>query len=121
MTNLSPEAQAVWDAFNDASLMNDVTERAGVFEDYGDVLAAALRVLIDKVVPEETEAPRAVFDCEPRPSYNFKTNKCDGPLRHDHSAHLRRQFRQEELDIRWEQRRQTRALMLVVVTELEAQ
>jgi hypothetical protein len=115
MTNLSPKAQAVWDAFN------DVTERVGVFEDYGDALAAALRALIDNVVPEETEAPGAVFDCEPRPSYNFKTKKCDGPLRYHHGDYLRRQFRQEELDIRWEQRRQTRALMLVVVTELEAQ
>jgi hypothetical protein len=95
---------------------------AGESESYAQMIAAAaLRALIDKVVPEETEAPRAVFDCEPTPAYNFKTHKCDGPLRHDHSAHLRRQFRQEELDIRWEQRRQTRALMLVVVTELEAQ
>ena len=40
MTNLSPEAQAVWDAFN------DVSERVDVFEDYGDALAAALRVLV---------------------------------------------------------------------------
>jgi hypothetical protein len=109
MTNLSPEAQEVLTA-----AICDGPEL-----EYR--IAAALRALIDKVVPEETEAPRAVFDCEPRPSYNFKTHKCDGPLRHDHSAHLRRQFRQEELDIRWEQRRQTRALMLVVVTELEAQ
>jgi hypothetical protein len=37
MTDLSPAAQAVLDAFN------DVTERVGVFEDYGDALAAALR------------------------------------------------------------------------------
>lgn len=36
-TKLSPAAQAVWDAFN------DVSERVGVFEDYGDALAAALR------------------------------------------------------------------------------
>ena len=34
---LSPAAQAVLDAFN------DVSERVGVFEDYGDALAAALR------------------------------------------------------------------------------
>jgi hypothetical protein len=108
MTNLSPEAQAIVDAYKNTI-------------DKYDALAAALRALIDKVVPEETEAPRAVFNCEPRPSYNFKTNKCDGPLRYEHGDYLRRQFRQEELDIRWEQRRQTRALMLVVVTELEAQ
>ena len=113
MTELSPAAQHFYDSF----------WGEGYFEaeELPSRLAAALRALTDKVVPEETEAPRAVFDCEPRPSYNFKTHKCDGPLRHDHSAHLRRQFRQEELDIRWEQRRQTRALMLVVVTELEAQ
>ena len=37
MTDLSPTAQAVWDAFN------DVSERVGVFEDYGDALAATLR------------------------------------------------------------------------------
>ena len=35
MTNLSPAAQAVWDAFNE--------DEAGVFVDYGDKLAAALR------------------------------------------------------------------------------
>ena len=82
-------------------------------------LAAALRALIDEVVPQEDEAPKAVFDCEPQPSYNFKTHKCDGPLRYDHGAHLRRQFRQEELNIRWEQRQQTRAMMLAVIVELE--
>jgi hypothetical protein len=37
MTNLSPAAQAVWDAFNQ--------DEAGVFVDYGDKLAAALRAL----------------------------------------------------------------------------
>ena len=114
MTNLSPEAQAVYDSF-----WGD--ERYLESSELPIRLAAALRALIDKVVPEETEAPRAVFDCEPRPSYNFKTKKCDGPLRYEHGAYLRRQFLQEELDIRWEQRRQTRALMLVVVTELETQ
>lgn len=36
-TKLTPATQAVWDAFN------DVSERVGVFEDYGDALAAALR------------------------------------------------------------------------------
>jgi len=110
MTNLSPEAQAVLKAVQATLPDYMLADRtAGCFA------AAALRALIDKVVPEETEAPKAVFDCEP----TLKNSK--GELRHDHSAHLRRQFRQEELDIRWEQRRQTRALMLVVVTELEAQ
>lgn len=35
MTTLSPAAQAVWEAFNQ--------DEAGVFVDYGDKLAAALR------------------------------------------------------------------------------
>jgi len=76
-------------------------------------LADALRVLVNSVVPEETEAPKAVFDCEP----TLKNR--DGILRHDHSAHLRRQFRQDELNISWEQRQQTRALMLAPIIELE--
>lgn len=37
MTNLSPAAQAIWDAFNE--------DEPGVFIDYGDCLAAALRAL----------------------------------------------------------------------------
>ena len=45
---LSPAAQAIWDAFN------DVAERVGTFDDYGDALAAALRAAADQVVPEET-------------------------------------------------------------------
>jgi hypothetical protein len=36
-TPLSPAAQAVWEAFNE--------DEAGVFVDYGDKLAAALRAL----------------------------------------------------------------------------
>ena len=42
MTKLSPAAQAVWDAYN------DVCERVGVFEDYGDALAAAFRAAADQ-------------------------------------------------------------------------
>ena len=42
---LSPAAQAIWDAFN------DVSERVGVFEDYGDALAAALRAAAYIVAP----------------------------------------------------------------------
>jgi hypothetical protein len=48
MTKLSPAALAVLDVFN------DVTERVGVFEDYGDALAAALRAAADQVVPATT-------------------------------------------------------------------
>lgn len=40
---LSREALAIWNAFN------DVSERVGVFEDYGDALAAVLRALVDKL------------------------------------------------------------------------
>ncbi len=43
MTELSPAAQTVWDAFN--------KEEAGVFVDYGDKLAAAFRAAADQVVP----------------------------------------------------------------------
>jgi hypothetical protein len=37
---LSPEAQAIWDAFNE--------DEAGVFVDYGDKLAAAFRAAADQ-------------------------------------------------------------------------
>ena len=49
MTPLSPAAQAIWDAFNE--------EEAGVFVDYGDKLAAALRAAADQVVPHEDSDP----------------------------------------------------------------
>ena len=51
---LSPAAQAVWDAFN------DVSERVGVFEDYGDALAAALRAAASKL--REAYANEECFD-----------------------------------------------------------
>lgn len=47
MADLSPAAAAIWDAFN------DVSERVGVFEDYGDALAAALRAAADAVAPKD--------------------------------------------------------------------
>jgi O6-methylguanine-DNA--protein-cysteine methyltransferase len=43
MTKLSPAAQTVWEAFNE--------DEVGVFVDYGDKLAAALRAAADQVVP----------------------------------------------------------------------
>jgi hypothetical protein len=46
MTNLSPAALAVWEAFN--------SEEPGVFVDYGDCLAAALRAAADQVAPVST-------------------------------------------------------------------
>ena len=45
--SMSPAAAAVWEAFNETA------ERVGVFEDYGDALAAVLRALADQVVPHE--------------------------------------------------------------------
>jgi len=42
MPELSPQAQTVWEAFNE----NEV----GVFVDYGEKLAAALRAVVDQVV-----------------------------------------------------------------------
>jgi hypothetical protein len=50
MADLSPATAAAWEAFN------EVAERVGVFEDYGDALAAALRALADQVVPAEDVA-----------------------------------------------------------------
>lgn len=47
LQTLSPEAQAVWDAFNE--------DEAGVFTDYGEKLAAAFRAAADQVLPEQLE------------------------------------------------------------------
>ena len=46
--SLSPAAQAVWDAFNE--------DEAGVFVDYGDKLAAALRAAADQLTFEDAFA-----------------------------------------------------------------
>ena len=57
MTNLSPAAQAVLDAFN------DVSERVGVFEDYGDALAAALRAAASQLTSaKSSDKLRAIAD-----------------------------------------------------------
>lgn len=82
---------------------NDWTDRHGY--------AAEIRALRDWLVPEEKEAPRAEFDCKPRQSYNFKTNKCDGPFRYQHGDYLRRQFKQDELNLEWKERQRLRALL----------
>ena len=49
MADLSPAAQSVWDAFNQ--------DEPGVFVDYGDKLAAALRAVADQVVPANLFGP----------------------------------------------------------------
>ncbi len=107
MTELTPEAQAVVDAFYRELPPN--YEKGGI--------TAALRAAIDIVVPEEAEAPKAQFDCPPRKLYNF--GKKEEKWGYEHSDYMRKQFEQEKLDIRWEQRQQTRALMLAIITELE--
>jgi hypothetical protein len=48
-TPLSPAAQAIWDAWNDAY------EAQGPLEGMDQPLAAALRAAVDQVVPEEPE------------------------------------------------------------------
>ena len=48
MPKLSPAAQAVWEAFNE--------DEAGVFVDYGQKLAAALRAAAYQVLPEMVNA-----------------------------------------------------------------
>lgn len=50
MADLSPAALVVWEAFNQ--------DEAGVFVDYGDKLATALRAAADQVVP----VPRLPYD-----------------------------------------------------------
>ena len=47
MADISSAADAVWQEFN------DVAERVGVFEDYGDALGAFTRALVDQVVPPD--------------------------------------------------------------------
>lgn len=46
---LSPAAQKVWSAFN------DVYERTGTFEGFGDALAAGFRAFADEIAPVEYE------------------------------------------------------------------
>ena len=65
MTDLSPQAQAVKKSADDAYWLWDQMCPA----DAKIIAVAVLRVLADEVVPEETEAPKAVFDCEPTPAW----------------------------------------------------
>ena len=50
MSQLSPDAEAIWEAFNEA----------GVFLDYGEALAAAFLTLADQVVPLSRDRIRAI-------------------------------------------------------------
>ena len=51
MTELSPAAQAVWDAWQKAPISLDIEQSDR------DALAAALRAAADQVVPHEATAP----------------------------------------------------------------
>ena len=53
MTDLSPAAQAVWEAFNQF-------DHAGMHVDYGIKMAAALRAAVDQVVPLQLPPEGAV-------------------------------------------------------------
>ena len=107
MTELTPEAQAVVDAF--------YRELPPNYEQGG--ITAALRAAIDSVVPEEAEAPRAQFDCPPRKLWSI--NKEKERWGYDHRDHLRRQFAQDKLDIQWEERQSIRSKLLTLIQELE--
>jgi hypothetical protein len=72
MTDLSPAALAIWEAFNE--------DEAGVFVDYGDKLAAALRAAADQVVPE-----------------HFISDQSDGFDRFDAGAECRNQVIRDDL------------------------
>ena len=50
MIKLSRKAEAVWEAFN------EVSERVGIFEDYGDALAAALEAAGDQLKLDHTQS-----------------------------------------------------------------
>ena len=104
MVEFTSETQAVVDAYEQT------------IDKYA-ALAAVLRAAIDIVVPEEAEAPKAQFDCPPRKLWS--TNKEKERWGYEHSDYMRKQFEQDKLDIRWEQRQQTRSLMLSIIVELE--
>jgi proline racemase len=55
-SDLSPAAQAIWEAFNE--------DEAGVFVDYGDKLATALRAAADQVVPEPDDWDKDNFSIQ---------------------------------------------------------
>lgn len=55
MADLSPAANAVWEAFNES------LEQVGWLWDYGDALAAALRAVADQAVPESELPQRDSF------------------------------------------------------------
>lgn len=65
--------------------------------------------LVNQIVPEEPEAPKALFDCEP----SLKSR--DGKMRHDWGAHIRKQFKQDDLNLKWEERQRVRAEFLKII------
>jgi hypothetical protein len=80
-------------------------------------IAAAIRAVVEQVIPEEVEAPKAEFDCPPRKLYNF--GKKEERWGYEHSDYMRRQFAQDKLDIQWEERQSIRSKLLTLIQELE--
>jgi len=110
-------AQKIVDATMELTLRPQQGDRA-------KVIAAALRVAIDSVVPEEAEAPKAEFDCPPRKLYKFgikeeRWGKKEERWGYEHSDYMRRQFAQEKLDIQWGERQSIRSKLLTLIQELE--
>jgi hypothetical protein len=89
MTDLSPAAQAVLDAF-----LGDCENTGLQMDDLRENVAAALKAAADQVVPEQSEPPCG--EGEPWPqSYQLMA------------------------DSKWEQRQKTRAELLAIAAELE--
>lgn len=53
MTNFSPSAQAIWTAFHQS--------KCEISPNYAKCLANAIRVAADQVVPEPSDAAKALF------------------------------------------------------------
>ena len=81
---LSPAAQAVWDAWNDAY------EAQGPLEDMGHPLAAALIAAVDQVVPLELCLPEQA--------------PIEGHIRQDQRGKIRRQLLAIAAELRQEGR-----------------
>ncbi len=89
MADLSPQAQAVLDAFMDSPV-----DAGNYYATRSRQIAAALRAAADQVVPEQAEPPCG--ESEPWPqSYQLMA------------------------DSKWEQRQQTRAELLAMAAKLE--
>jgi hypothetical protein len=57
---------------------------------------------LNHIIPYEPEPPKAEFDCEPTLKNKY------GELRYDWTAHIRRQFKQDEINLQWKERQRIR-------------